>query len=248
MAAAPAPALPQPYLSLQVQVQVQVQPSPEDRVVQPQSSLLQTGCLFPVCPSGESGRVQVTDKAPDPLPAPPGLRPSSSLPGPRGSLWAPHIHHSHSLTLEWNNLGTWEDAFATFCGALSANGTLRQLDLRNNQISHKGAEALALALKNNASLQQLGEAPGRLAGVLCGWFPQGSSQAGPAPPSASCPLTAGFLPDLRWNNIGLLGGRALVNCLPGNRTLWRLDLAGNSVPSDVLRAVGAGTVRGAGPA
>lgn len=216
--------------------------------MQPQSSLLQTGGLFPVCPSGESGRVQVAHRAPDSLPAPPGLRPFSSLPGPRGSPWAPHIHPSHSLTLEWNNLGTWEDAFATFCGALAANGALRQLDLRNNQISHKGAEALALALKSNANLQQLGEAPSLLAGVLCGGFPQGSSRAGPAPLGASRPLTAGFLPDLRWNNIGLLGGRALVNCLPGNRTLWRLDLAGNSVPSDVLRAVGAGAVHGAGRA
>uniref|UniRef100_A0A8C6FZH4 Leucine rich repeat containing 45 n=1 Tax=Moschus moschiferus TaxID=68415 RepID=A0A8C6FZH4_MOSMO len=60
-----------------------------------------------------------------------------------------------SLTLEWNNLGTWDEAFATFCGALAANGALRQLDLRNNQITHKGAEELALALKSNASLQQL---------------------------------------------------------------------------------------------
>ncbi|XP_058417901.1 leucine-rich repeat-containing protein 45 isoform X3 [Diceros bicornis minor] len=60
-----------------------------------------------------------------------------------------------SLTLEWNNLGTWEDAFATFCEALATNGALQHLDLRNNQISHKGAEELALALKSNASLQQL---------------------------------------------------------------------------------------------
>ncbi|XP_006145675.1 leucine-rich repeat-containing protein 45 isoform X1 [Tupaia chinensis] len=60
-----------------------------------------------------------------------------------------------SLTLEWNSLGTWEEAFATFCGGLAANSTLQQLDLRNNQISHKGAEALALALKGNAALQQL---------------------------------------------------------------------------------------------
>lgn len=72
--------------------------------------------------------------------------------------YAPHVHPSCSLTLEWNNLGTWDEAFATFCGALAANGTLRQLDLRNNQINHKGAEELALALKSNASLQQLGEA------------------------------------------------------------------------------------------
>ncbi|XP_050619959.1 leucine-rich repeat-containing protein 45 [Macaca thibetana thibetana] len=60
-----------------------------------------------------------------------------------------------SLTLEWNSLGTWDDAFATFCGGLAANGALQQLDLRNNQISHKGAEELALALKGNTTLQQL---------------------------------------------------------------------------------------------
>ncbi|XP_058561407.1 leucine-rich repeat-containing protein 45 isoform X1 [Neofelis nebulosa] len=60
-----------------------------------------------------------------------------------------------SLTLEWNNMGAWEDAFATFCRALADNGALRQLDLRNNQISHKGAEELALALTRNTSLQQL---------------------------------------------------------------------------------------------
>ncbi|XP_036194933.1 leucine-rich repeat-containing protein 45 isoform X3 [Myotis myotis] len=63
-----------------------------------------------------------------------------------------------SLTLEWNNLGAWEDAFATFCRALAGNLTLRQLDLRNNQISHQGAEELALALKGNTSLQQLEQA------------------------------------------------------------------------------------------
>ncbi|XP_008048092.1 leucine-rich repeat-containing protein 45 [Carlito syrichta] len=60
-----------------------------------------------------------------------------------------------SLTLEWNNLGTWEDAFATFCLGLAANSALQSLDLRNNQISHKGAEELALALKGNTTLQQL---------------------------------------------------------------------------------------------
>ncbi|XP_036766555.2 leucine-rich repeat-containing protein 45 isoform X2 [Manis pentadactyla] len=60
-----------------------------------------------------------------------------------------------NLTLEWNNLGAWEDAFAAFCGALAVNSALRQLDLRNNQISHKGAAELALALKSNATLQQL---------------------------------------------------------------------------------------------
>ncbi|KAH0629420.1 hypothetical protein JD844_011481 [Phrynosoma platyrhinos] len=43
--------------------------------------------------------------------------------------------------------------------------------------------------------------------------------------------------DLRWNNIGLLGGRALLNCLHSNRALRQLELAGNNVPSDILKAV-----------
>lgn len=47
-----------------------------------------------------------------------------------------------------------------------------------------------------------------------------------------------FCIDLRWNNIGLLGGRALLNCLHSNKTLKRLELAGNNVPSDILKAVG----------
>lgn len=89
------------------------------------------------------------------LPVP---HPRVGSPGPKCSV-EPRtcVHSSCSLTLEWNNLGMWEDAFATFCGGVAANSTLRQLDLRNNQISHKGAEELALALKGNTTLQQLGE-------------------------------------------------------------------------------------------
>lgn len=165
-------------------------------------SLLPASCLFPICPSVGSGRVQDTHGTRGFLLETPGLR-SSSNPldavGTGRSLGhAAHVRPSRSLTLEWNNLGTWEDAFATFCGALATNSTLRQLDLRNNHISHKGAEELALALKSNTSLQQLGEAladrclaprskgwqrswgePGRL--LLCGRFLQGSFGAGPAP-------------------------------------------------------------------
>uniref|UniRef100_A0ACB8EKX8 Leucine-rich repeat-containing protein 45 n=2 Tax=Sphaerodactylus townsendi TaxID=933632 RepID=A0ACB8EKX8_9SAUR len=60
-----------------------------------------------------------------------------------------------SLTLEWNNLGIWEESFALFCEGLGANGILQCLDLRNNQINHQGAGELAMALKNNSSLQEL---------------------------------------------------------------------------------------------
>ncbi|XP_029454911.1 leucine-rich repeat-containing protein 45 [Rhinatrema bivittatum] len=59
------------------------------------------------------------------------------------------------LILEWNNLGMWEDSFSLFCDSLGSNHFLKQLDLRNNQINHQGAEELAMALKHNSSLQEL---------------------------------------------------------------------------------------------
>ncbi|XP_034268802.1 leucine-rich repeat-containing protein 45 isoform X1 [Pantherophis guttatus] len=59
------------------------------------------------------------------------------------------------LTLEWNNLGVWEESFTIFCEGLGANHHLQMLDLRNNQINHQGAGELAMALKANSSLQEL---------------------------------------------------------------------------------------------
>jgi hypothetical protein len=44
--------------------------------------------------------------------------------------------------------------------------------------------------------------------------------------------------DLRWNNIGLLGGRAVLEMLKANKILSRLELAGNNVPADVAKAIG----------
>ncbi|XP_076005778.1 leucine-rich repeat-containing protein 45 isoform X1 [Genypterus blacodes] len=59
------------------------------------------------------------------------------------------------LVLEWNALGVWDDAFSGFCDGLASNNTLTHLDLRNNQINHKGATELALALKRNSTLEVL---------------------------------------------------------------------------------------------
>uniref|UniRef100_A0A8C3G5T9 Leucine rich repeat containing 45 n=1 Tax=Cyclopterus lumpus TaxID=8103 RepID=A0A8C3G5T9_CYCLU len=59
------------------------------------------------------------------------------------------------LVLEWNALGVWDEAFSLFCEGLASNGTLTQLDLRNNQINHHGAAELALALKRNTAVQAL---------------------------------------------------------------------------------------------
>ncbi|NWH58672.1 LRC45 protein, partial [Geococcyx californianus] len=60
-----------------------------------------------------------------------------------------------SLILEWNSLGMWEEDFFLFCQGLAANSVLQRLDLRSNEISHQGAEELAMALKKNTTLQEL---------------------------------------------------------------------------------------------
>uniref|UniRef100_A0A672P4S1 Leucine rich repeat containing 45 n=1 Tax=Sinocyclocheilus grahami TaxID=75366 RepID=A0A672P4S1_SINGR len=43
--------------------------------------------------------------------------------------------------------------------------------------------------------------------------------------------------DLRWNNIGLLGGRSVLEAMQQNRALIKLEMAGNNIPSDTLRAI-----------
>uniref|UniRef100_A0AAQ5X2E6 Leucine rich repeat containing 45 n=1 Tax=Amphiprion ocellaris TaxID=80972 RepID=A0AAQ5X2E6_AMPOC len=59
------------------------------------------------------------------------------------------------LVLEWNALGVWDEAFSLFCDGLASNTSMKQLDLRNNQINHHGASELALALKRNNTLEVL---------------------------------------------------------------------------------------------
>ena len=44
--------------------------------------------------------------------------------------------------------------------------------------------------------------------------------------------------DLRWNNIGVLGGRKLLSALKGNISLVVLRVEGNSIPADVTEAIG----------
>lgn len=63
----------------------------------------------------------------------------------------------YRLVLEWNALGVWDEAFSLFCEGLASNSVLTQLDLRNNQINHNGASELALALKHNNTMEELGD-------------------------------------------------------------------------------------------
>lgn len=59
------------------------------------------------------------------------------------------------LNIEWNNLGSQEDAFAKFCDGLACNHSVEELDLRYNQVSTLCADFLSDALKKNRSLRKL---------------------------------------------------------------------------------------------
>lgn len=52
------------------------------------------------------------------------------------------------------------------------------------------------------------------------------------------------LTDLRWNNIGLLGGRSLLAALQKNKSIVKLEMAGNNIPSDTLKALGKSFIQG----
>ena len=47
-----------------------------------------------------------------------------------------------------------------------------------------------------------------------------------------------IIADLRWNNIGILGGNSLLDLLKTNTTLSKIDLQGNHVPKEILKAIG----------
>jgi len=60
------------------------------------------------------------------------------------------------LSLEWNSIGIFVDAFSQFCKGLAVNETLEFLDLKNNQLPPECGQYLGDALKHNTSLKTLG--------------------------------------------------------------------------------------------
>ncbi|TPX34933.1 hypothetical protein SmJEL517_g02626 [Synchytrium microbalum] len=59
------------------------------------------------------------------------------------------------LLLEWNSIGVWEKGVLDLADALGHNGSLIELDLRNNKISSIAGQHLAISLKHNTSLEKL---------------------------------------------------------------------------------------------
>lgn len=157
-----------------------------------------------------------------------------------------------------------ETPFGVFCEGLGSNSHLQLLDVRNNQITHTGAQELAAALKRNTSLRALGK---NIFGVRFIWYYyesfwkieiSGSHEQDyfnsysdyltitmstklwntNAIREKRCIISMLVFTDLRWNNLGLLGARALLGALSSNKNIIKLELAGNNVPNDVLRSLG----------
>ncbi|CAL1532646.1 unnamed protein product [Lymnaea stagnalis] len=149
-----------------------------------------------------------------------------------------------------------EDAIKGLAQGLAHNTFCRKLDLKGNNIRGSGTEALGKMLRQNKTLVSLcleWNGMGMLDNsfsVFCDGLGSSTSlraldlrnnqishdSVGELAASLKRNVYLRAL-DLRWNNCGLLGGRALLEMLQSNKTISRLELAGNNVPTDILKSI-----------
>ncbi|KAJ3068460.1 Leucine-rich repeat-containing protein 45, partial [Rhizoclosmatium hyalinum] len=149
-----------------------------------------------------------------------------------------------------------DDGAILLAGCLKKNGTIAHLDLRGNNIRSDGAIALAQMLKMNNSLRSL-----MLEWNCLGIWETGIKALADAiasndglevldlrncklSPQGVNMLSLGLKQnkalrelDLRWNSGGLVGGRGLLQCMKHNHVITKLNLVGNEIPEDLLRAI-----------
>ncbi|KAI8855026.1 hypothetical protein BC829DRAFT_107797 [Chytridium lagenaria] len=124
-----------------------------------------------------------------------------------------------TLLLEWNCIGIWEVGAKALGDALPINQYLQHLDLRNCKIGPQSAICLSQGLRHNTNLRILGKVFSSINYVN----------------TFNCCC---FFSDLRWNNVGIIGGRAFVEALKWNMVITEIELTGNEIPDDVLRSIG----------
>lgn len=149
-----------------------------------------------------------------------------------------------------------EDAVKGLTQGLAFNTFCRKLDLKGNNIRGAATEALGKMLRQNKILVSIcleWNGMGMLDtsfAVFCDGVGSNTSlraldlRNNQISHDSVIELSAALKRnvhlkalDLRWNNCGLLGGRALLEMLQSNKVLSRLELAGNNVPSDVLKSI-----------
>uniref|UniRef100_A0A3B3Z646 Uncharacterized protein n=1 Tax=Periophthalmus magnuspinnatus TaxID=409849 RepID=A0A3B3Z646_9GOBI len=166
-----------------------------------------------------------------------------SLSGDTCSILSRTLHKNHSVT----------ELLLSDC-ILSEDTSLKVLDLKGNNLRAAGAEVLGRLLAQNNSLNLVLEwnALGlwdEAFSLFCEGLasnsglkqldlrnnqinPQGASEL-----SQAIRRNNSLEMLLRWNNIGLLGGRSLLEALQKNKCLVQLEIAGNNIPSDMVRAL-----------
>uniref|UniRef100_A0A6Q2XK18 Leucine rich repeat containing 45 n=1 Tax=Esox lucius TaxID=8010 RepID=A0A6Q2XK18_ESOLU len=153
-----------------------------------------------------------------------------------------------------------EEGAKLLLNGLCGNSTVKVLDLKGNNLRSTGAEALGKLLGRNKTLRRLVLEWNALGmwdeafSVFCEGLAsnasltqldlrnnqinhQGASDLCLALKRNSTLQELGQWAYVRWNNIGLLGGRSFLEALQQNRTLTHLQMAGNNIPSDTLKAL-----------
>uniref|UniRef100_A0A3Q2Z4X9 Leucine rich repeat containing 45 n=1 Tax=Hippocampus comes TaxID=109280 RepID=A0A3Q2Z4X9_HIPCM len=142
------------------------------------------------------------------------------------------------------------DEAKVFLTGLFYNTTLKVLDLKGNNLKSSGAEALGKLLARNLVLDwnALGVWDEAFA-IFCEGLGSNSvlthldlrnnqiNHHGMLALAQTLKRNSSLKVLLRWNNIGLLGGRCLLEALQSNHGVEQLELAGNNIPSDTLKAL-----------
>ena len=124
-----------------------------------------------------------------------------------------HPIHCHIEKLNLIGCGLTSDGVGEVVSGLSENHSLRELDLRVNQIGSEGAVAMATMLKTNSSLE-------RLSLARCGIGSSGGVELGAALERNKSLRYLG----LSWNRLGDDGVRGLSAGLENNSSLKELRL------------------------
>uniref|UniRef100_A0A8P4K7T1 Leucine rich repeat containing 45 n=1 Tax=Dicentrarchus labrax TaxID=13489 RepID=A0A8P4K7T1_DICLA len=136
---------------------------------------------------------------------------------------------------------------------LFGNTTVKVLDLKGNNLRFKGAEVLGKLLARNKTLHRLVLEWNALGvwdeafSLFCEGLASnsvltqldlrnnqinhhGAAELALALKRNNTPFSLTAFTDLRWNNIGLLGGRSLLEALQNNKSIVQLEMAGNNIP------------------
>uniref|UniRef100_A0A3B4XVT4 Leucine rich repeat containing 45 n=1 Tax=Seriola lalandi dorsalis TaxID=1841481 RepID=A0A3B4XVT4_SERLL len=137
---------------------------------------------------------------------------------------------------------------------LFGNNTVKILDLKGNNLRSSGAEVLGKLLAHNKTLRLVMEwnalgvwdeafslfCEGLASNGVLTHLDLRNNQInhhGASELALALKRNTALEVLLRWNSIGLLGGRSLLEALQKNKSIVQLEMAGNNIPCDTLKAL-----------